>query len=54
MQMNSRVWLALSQDGKEQYRKWFGDIELRYEGAPDPAREGKALPKRRKIGLPRR
>lgn len=34
MLMNSRVWLALSPEAREQYRNWFGVVDVNYGETP--------------------
>jgi len=46
MLMNSRVWLALSPEAREQYRNWFGVIDMNYEDAPRPQHPEVKVPRK--------
>lgn len=39
MYMDSRVWNALPQGAKEQYKQWFGNIETRQQESPRPLKQ---------------
>lgn len=36
MLMQSRVWLALSPEARQQYKNWFGVIDMEYDEAKRP------------------
>ncbi len=36
MLMQSRVWLALSSEAREQYKNWFGVIDMEYDESKRP------------------
>lgn len=51
MLMNSRVWLALSPEAREQYRNWFGVVDVNYDEAP-PKDHPEARPARKQRRRP--